>query len=47
MPPSNAASKRSEFAEINVHADGGGSFLFHAVESKTVKRGAGEKFLLM
>jgi hypothetical protein len=30
-------------AEINVHAGGGVSFLFHAAESKTVKRGAGEK----
>jgi hypothetical protein len=30
-------------AEINVNAGGGVSFLFHAAESKTVKRGAGEK----
>jgi hypothetical protein len=30
-------------AQINVHAGGGVSFLFHAAESKTVKRGAGEK----
>jgi hypothetical protein len=30
-------------AQINVHAGGGVSFLFHAAESKTVIRGAGEK----
>ncbi len=30
-------------AQINVHASGGVSFLFHAAESKTVKCGAGEK----